>query len=96
MSVNHLFGQSLIALRSNLVAVKLMTTLIRLMEKPKSTRSMINATQREQQNDFIQQTHLISRQRRRMSFDGSTIELAHELLSHSGNLTLSTSAKKIA
>jgi hypothetical protein len=53
-----------------------MTTLIRLIEQPKSKRSTISDTQREQKNHFSQKTHLIFRQRRRLGFDVSTLEPA--------------------
>ena len=58
----------------NLGAVKLMTTIIRLIEKPESMRSIGDATQREHWRGSIQLSHLTSRQRRRVGFDGSTLE----------------------
>jgi hypothetical protein len=61
-------------MRGNLGAVKLMTTIIRLIEKPESMRSIGDATQREHWRGSIQLSPLTSRQRRRVGFDGSTLE----------------------
>jgi hypothetical protein len=45
-----------------------------LIEKPESMRSIGDATQREHWRGSIQLSHLTSRQRRRVGFDGSTLE----------------------
>ena len=61
-------------MRGNLGAVRLMTTIIRLIEKPESMRSIGDATQREHWRGLIQLSHPTSRYRRRVGFDGSTLE----------------------
>ena len=48
-------------MRGNLGAVKLMTTIIKLIEKPESMRSIGDATQREHWRGSIQLSHPTSR-----------------------------------